>query len=464
MRFTRMAALLAAASLTAAMALTTASPASADPPTVLDVAHVDMAVAIEEDGSFFPHAHDEDNDLEYQPSDVIFQAKPNSETVSPGGAYSFLGPAGTPVWILPQVQDPDLLWLGYATEEIESGVVEGDVVDWTLLDVDGPGDFHLFTTGAFGEPTILFDSPDGFADDVLPVPTGVHAHANWSFGAEGTYTVTVQYDAVLVEGSEPISTGPVAYTFVVGELPPPPAGSCVAPGPSVSVGDVSVAEGDAGKPLPAKFSVTLSEPSATEVVVGYDIVADPSDVVVKSGTAKFKPKASTGLTATSKPVAVKILPDVAIEGDETYSVELTSVTPGYSIAKGIGAGVIVEDDPGSPQNLSVGDVSICEGDSGTTASAFVPIALSEPASGTVTVTYSLGGGTATAGDDYIGLNKPTKSVTFKPGAQVKYVNVKVLPDTEVEGDETVSVDVVGVSGPATVVDGTGVVTIGDNDS
>jgi surface-anchored protein len=52
------------------------------------------------------------------------------------------------------------------------------------------------------------------------VATRVHAHANWAFSATGRYTLKFQVDAALTGGTA-VSTGPVDYTFVVGELTDP---------------------------------------------------------------------------------------------------------------------------------------------------------------------------------------------------------------------------------------------------
>jgi hypothetical protein len=97
----------------------------------------------------------------------------------------------------------------------------------------------------------------------------------------------------------------------------------------------------------AKSPVTLSEPSATEVVVDWAILTDsassPSDIMGRSGSVKFKPGGS-GLTATSKVVNVKLPPDLDVEGDDSYTVELSNRTGGYGLGKAVGVGTIVDDD------------------------------------------------------------------------------------------------------------------------
>ncbi len=184
-------------------------------PVVLEQGAVDAPGIAFEDGAWDLHIHDEDADVEYEPDCAVLKAKDEAEVAVPADpAFSFLGSAGAPVWILPQVQDPDLLYLGYATEEIGTGVLEGDALDWSLVEVDGPGAFIAYSVDGFGDPTVLFNSNDPLPQ-TLTIPTGAHTHVNWAFTAPGEYVVTYQADATPVGGS-PVSSGPVAYSFLVG--------------------------------------------------------------------------------------------------------------------------------------------------------------------------------------------------------------------------------------------------------
>jgi hypothetical protein len=64
---------------------------------------------------------------------------------------------------------------------------------------------------------------------------------------------------------------------------------------------------------------------------------------------------------------------------------------------------------------------------------------SEPATTTVSVKVTVAGGTATAGSDF--KKAFTKTLTFKPGQWQKALVIPVLPDVDVEDDETVTVTV-----------------------
>ncbi len=93
--------------------------------------------------------------------------------------------------------------------------------------------------------------------------------------------------------------------------------------------------------------------------------------------------------------------------------------------------------------VSVGDGSVIEGESGTRSVRF-PISLSSaPGSGkVVTVYWSTTPGTATTSD-----YKTTKGKVLFKGSQVlKTVSVKATPDTKTESDERMALVVAGVDG------------------
>ena len=88
--------------------------------------------------------------------------------------------------------------------------------------------------------------------------------------------------------------------------------------------------------------------------------------------------------------------------------------------------------PDAPPSLSVNDVSIVEGDSGTTNAVFT-VSLDYSAGQVVSVQYATGGGTATPGLDYTALSG---TLTFSPTATSRSVAVPVLGDVLDEDDET----------------------------
>ena len=110
-------------------------------------------------------------------------------------------------------------------------------------------------------------------------------------------------------------------------------------------------------------------------------------------------------------------------------------------------------------SLSINDVSVTEGDTGSVNANFT-VNLSPAATGTVTVAYATAAGTATAGSDF---TTATGTLTFLAGETTKTFSVAVLGDTLVEGNETFNVNLSGATGGAAIADAQGVGTIVDNE-
>ena len=94
------------------------------------------------------------------------------------------------------------------------------------------------------------------------------------------------------------------------------------------------------------------------------------------------------------------------------------------------ATLTITDDDATP-TLSVNDVSVTEGNSGTTNATFT-VSLSAASGRTVTVNYITAAISATASVDY---NEVSGELTFNPGETSKTVNVEVIGDTRDEPGE-----------------------------
>jgi hypothetical protein len=110
--------------------------------------------------------------------------------------------------------------------------------------------------------------------------------------------------------------------------------------------------------------------------------------------------------------------------------------------------------------LSIDDVTLSEGNSGTTNAQFT-ITRSHNADA-VSVRVDTANGTATAGSDYVGITNQTVNFTAG-GSTTAIVNVVINGDTVLEPDETFTVN---LSNPtnATIADGSGLGTINNDDS
>jgi hypothetical protein len=161
--------------------------------------------------------------------------------------------------------------------------------------------------------------------------------------------------------------------------------------------------------------------------------------------------------ATSASVAVTINGDTAVEGNETFLVNLSNVS-GASVADGQATGTILNDDASLPQ-LSVADVSISEGRKGTKKMVFT-LRLSAASASPVGYSVATGNLTATAGSDYAALNLAGQSIPA--GATSKTVSVAIIGDLVKEPNETFSLTVSNVSN-ASVADGYAIGTILNDD-
>ena len=116
-------------------------------------------------------------------------------------------------------------------------------------------------------------------------------------------------------------------------------------------------------------------------------------------------------------------------------------------------------------HLQLGSGAIVEGDTGRPVVLKVPLTLSEPAAGDVTVEWTLAGTSASAGDDFKAKPKPGRT-KIRAGKVSGQISVQVFPDTTAESNETFQVTLTHVlSGPAEIGEhavGTG--TILDDDS
>ncbi len=223
--------------------------------------------------------------------------------------------------------------------------------------------------------------------------------------------------------------------------------------PQISISDAQLVEGNAGTSL-MTFNVTLSAASAATVTVNY-ATADQtatagSDYVAGSGTVTFSPG------QTTKPVTVTINGDVTAEADETLLVNLN--TPGNAtILDGQGIGTIRNDDNLSA--LSISDVTLSEGNSGTTSFNFT-VTLAPAAAFPVTINYATANGTAIAGTDY---QPASGALTFTAGQTTKTISVLVNGDVTTEPNETFVVNLFN-PGNASISDAQGLGTITNDDA
>ena len=230
------------------------------------------------------------------------------------------------------------------------------------------------------------------------------------------------------------------------------------PMPTISITDVSQAEGNTGT-TSFTFAINLSSPANVPVTVQY-ATADASATAGSDYAALPLTTLTFAPGQTSQPVTVTVNGDTTFEPNETFFVNLSNAS-GANIADGQGLGTIVNDDP-APLTISVNDVTRLEGNNGQTAFVFT-VSLSAASGAPVTVQFATADGTASSTNgnerDY---SNSSGGLTFSPGQTVKTVTVSVKGDKRVELDETFFVNLRNPSG-ATISDDQGLGTIVNDD-
>ncbi|WP_186775113.1 choice-of-anchor M domain-containing protein [Allorhodopirellula solitaria] len=295
----------------------------------------------------------------YQNDQVVLYAGDKSVTSQPANAaYDFTGAtAGQDLYWLPQSQDSESLFLGFASYGVNGSVDRYDPVDdssgrfygygrWvkaTLTDVrhttpegaEGGGDFSMWHNDSFGTPIVSMASyDDGVAnpngngldltdgitsDDAMWIFNGGHAHFSFGFSAPGRYEVDVKLSAYFGDDNNQTpneagfseSDDITIYFSIdsVGQL-------------QLDASSYAVSE-DAGT---ASIDVLRVGGSDGRIAVNYATTADTAtagnDYTSSSGTLEFLDG------ETLKTITIPVLDDTLVEGDETFSVALSAAAPG----------------------------------------------------------------------------------------------------------------------------------------
>ena len=225
--------------------------------------------------------------------------------------------------------------------------------------------------------------------------------------------------------------------------------------PILSVIGTSVNEGNSGN-TNTVVTVNLSIAIGQTVTVLYQTFSMTATVGLDfqpvSGMLTFAPG------VTSQTVSVPIIGDTIDEPDETFRVGLfNAVNAGIAVSSNPPVVLIIDDDPAPA--ISVNDVGVIEGTSGTTNAVFT-IYLSSQSSKGVSINYATADGTATAGADY---QSASGTIVFAVGETSRTVTVLVNGDT---ADEPLETFFLNLTSPlnATVADAQGLATIGTSNS
>jgi surface-anchored protein len=207
--------------------------ATAQAQVTLSSGHTDIGAAYS-GGNWDLHIHTDDE--EFAPGDAILFVSESAAFTRPASSdFAFTGvDAGQTLYRLPQSQNPELLYIGFSTEEIVSGsgspfdsYLDPDPrvnltsrwINFNVTSVTGPGVFSIWQSGDEG-PVVWVSTVDGLnSSDRVVVGAGSHLHYNWGFSVVGTYEVTLQASGFI--GGVPSLSDPTVFTFQVGAIPEP---------------------------------------------------------------------------------------------------------------------------------------------------------------------------------------------------------------------------------------------------
>ena len=198
--------------------------------------------------------------------------------------------------------------------------------------------------------------------------------------------------------------------------------------------------------------------AAEQIIVNYAVsggTASPARyALAPPGSLTFAPG------VLSRTIPVTITQDSAAQGDETVLATL-SLPPGANATLGTPATTVLTITDGADDVSSVFFSPAAYSVSEAAPSALVTVKRSGSLTASAEVFYSVTGGTATEGFDFMGGNG---ILVFAPGQSLKTFPITLRPDTIAEASQTIDLALSSPTGAVLGTQSTAVVTITDNDS
>ncbi len=219
----------------------------------------------------------------------------------------------------------------------------------------------------------------------------------------------------------------------------------------ISIADVAAFEGDSGTTafvFAVSIAGAVAAPVSVEFATANGTALAGQDYASQSGTVTF-----TLGGATTQFITIQVLGDVEVEPNETFFVKLSNAE-NATIRHSQATGTIKNDDV----DLSINDVTVLEGDTGTKNAVFTVTAFGST-DRTVSVSYTTLGGTAIAGADFL---PAAGAITFAPGGGAAFITVPIVGDKFNESTETFLVQLLSPQG-SQLSKSVGIGTILDND-
>jgi surface-anchored protein len=192
--------------------------------------HYDLAVNYTLAGGWEAYVYDHADGSRLDPRrTVLLMGEAGLTAVPAGEDFEFLGGAGDPVWIFPEIYDAERVYLGIGAPLLERGLFSGGLsnrgqVTMRLVEVAGSGPENggglVMWQSAF-PPRVRFSTLDGIGEEdrLDRITANFHAHYNWGFTAPGLYRVSFEFSGTLLPehgGGESATTA--TFTFAVGDI------------------------------------------------------------------------------------------------------------------------------------------------------------------------------------------------------------------------------------------------------
>lgn len=240
--------------------------------------------------------------------------------------------------------------------------------------------------------------------------------------------------------------------------------------PVLQVHEASSIEGDSSSNF-LRFLVTLDRPAASPVSLRY-VTMDGTATAGRGDYAADSGSLTIPIGEQSAWISVRVYGDIAIEGDEAFSLMLYGIQNANFVGNApalVARGTIIDDDgaslsgpagigevaPGavgaapSPNGIvvSAASITVAEGNSGSQIH-YVPVLLSEAARSDVTITWETrengSNNDAVGGSGDFMQDRGT--LTIPRGQSAGVIAVRVYGDTLIEGDESFIVRLTSATG------------------
>ena len=348
-----------------------------------------------------------------------------------------------------------------------TGCTESNWVDLGVLSYAGSGDGTFPVTGfdiefedvITGRQLILdrpytstVNSSSGTVTVSGGVITGIDLDVDVTFNLDGQNfgLGIIQYDGTFTIDNSRFELF-VDDTFNSGSLPQPyrvvwDVNGDVVPGlpPQIDPGRLALSASsysidENGGSLTVTVNRTGGSDGAASVsyATANGTATAPADYSARSGTLNWSDGDSAARTFT-----VPIVNDSTFEGDETFSVTLSSATGAVLGSPSSATVTIVEDDVAQTGTLALSSASYSIDENG--GNLTVTVNRTGGSDGAASVSYATANGTATAPSDY---TPQSGSLNWSDGdSAAKSFTVPIVNDSTFEGDETFSVTLSNAAG------------------